>query len=209
MDGTVLDLAFDNHFWLVVVPSAYGERRGLARQQAWTELKARYEALEGHLNWYCLDYWSDALGLDIRALKRRHRHLIGYLPGALAFLTHAQALGKRLALVTNAHPDALRLKLHQTRLDKFVDPIVSSHTLGFAKEDPRFWSRLERELVYDPASSLLIEDSVAVARTAAAHGLATLLIRRPDTGQAPRELGTDAAIDGLGDLLAGLERPAH
>ena len=202
MDGTVLDLAFDNHFWLVVVPDAYGAKRGLSGQQARCELEARYDRVAGQLSWYCLDYWSDELELDIRGLKRAHRHLIGYLPGALAFLRQARALGKRLVIVTNAHPAALEVKLSQTRLDAFVSTIISSHRCGFAKENPRFWSSLAGHLEYAPASSLLIEDSAAVVSTAAAHGLRTLMVRRPDSRQARRELDTSAAIDGLGDLVA-------
>ena len=30
MDGTVLDLAFDNHFWRDVVPERYAQQRGLS-----------------------------------------------------------------------------------------------------------------------------------------------------------------------------------
>lgn len=204
MDGTVLDLAFDNHFWLVVVPAAYGECRGLSSADALATIEAWYARVAGHLNWYCLDYWSDELDLDLRALKRAHRHLIGYLPGAVAFLERARTIGKRLALVTNAHPDTLELKLRQTRLDKFVSDVVSSHRIGFAKEDARFWPALAGRLDYDVASSLLIEDSTAVAQTAAAQGFRTLLIRRPDSSQARRELETPAAIDGLSDLIATL-----
>jgi GMP/IMP 5'-nucleotidase len=202
MDGTVLDLAFDNHFWLVLVPDAYGRHRGLPSEHARATIKARYDRVAGHLNWYCLDYWSAELGLDLRALKQSHRHLIGFLPGAVAFLERARAIGKRLVIVTNAHPDTLALKLRQTRLDTFVAAVVSSHGIGFAKEDPRFWPALAERLDYDVASSLLIEDSVPVAQTAAAQGVRTLLIRWPDSTQARRELDPAGAIDGLGDLIA-------
>lgn len=208
MDGTVLDLAFDNHFWLGVVPSAYGERHGLSTQHAWSIVKERYDRVAGHLNWYCLDYWTTELGLDIRALKEAHRHLIGYLPGAVGFLERARALGKRLALVTNAHPDALSLKLRQTRLDKLVGPIVSSHRLGFAKEDARFWPQLASQLSYDIRSSLLIEDSAAVLRAGSAHGLKTLIIRCPDTQRPRRDLDAldrFAAIDGLAELMTTMD----
>jgi putative hydrolase of the HAD superfamily len=207
MDGTVLDLAFDNHFWLVVVPNAYGASHGLPLDQARSVVKERYDRVAGHLNWYCLDYWTAELGLDIRALKQTQRHLIGYLPGAVEFLERARASGKRLAIVTNAHPDTLSLKLHQTRLDKFVGAIVSSHRLGFAKEDPRFWPQLASRLGYDADSSLLIEDSAAVVRTASAQGIKTLMIRCPDSQQPRRDLVTldsVAAIDGLGDLTTML-----
>ena len=201
MDGTVLDLAFDNHFWLGVVPTAYGERRGLSGERAWSELKPRFDRVAGQLDWYCIDYWSAELGLDLRALKHAHRHLIGYLPGAVGFLERARSTGRRLVIVTNAHPDVLEIKLRQTRLDRFVDAIVSSHRIGVAKEDPRFWPNLAAHVDYAQGSSVLIDDSVAVVGTASAQGIESVLIRRPDSQQARREVGARAAIDGLGDLI--------
>ncbi|MCR3805809.1 haloacid dehalogenase, partial [Pseudomonas aeruginosa] len=34
MDGTLLDLHFDNHFWLEHLPQRYAERNGLSRTEA-------------------------------------------------------------------------------------------------------------------------------------------------------------------------------
>lgn len=33
MDGTLLDLAFDNYFWQTLVPETYGEQQGISRQK--------------------------------------------------------------------------------------------------------------------------------------------------------------------------------
>lgn len=33
MDGTLLDLAFDNYFWQKLVPETYGEQQGISRQK--------------------------------------------------------------------------------------------------------------------------------------------------------------------------------
>ena len=49
MDGTLLDLHFDNHFWLHHVPVRYARARGIALQDARDELYARYKSIEGTL----------------------------------------------------------------------------------------------------------------------------------------------------------------
>lgn len=68
MDGTLLDLAFDNYFWQTLVPETWGAARGLNLQQAKEAMHQEYHAVQHTLNWYCLDYWSERLGLDICAM---------------------------------------------------------------------------------------------------------------------------------------------
>src|SRR5690554_7241559 len=69
MDGTLLDLHFDNYFWLHHLPVRYGEVHGIDFEVARTKLAARIQQQEGSLQWYCLEFWSNALDLDIMALK--------------------------------------------------------------------------------------------------------------------------------------------
>jgi len=47
MDGTLLDLNFDNHFWLEHVPQRYAEARGLEPAAAKVELLAATAAARG------------------------------------------------------------------------------------------------------------------------------------------------------------------
>ena len=70
MDGTLLDLHFDNFFWQEFVPEVYARKHGLSVADSKLQLYPRLEAERGNLNWYCLDHWSAELGLDIVALKR-------------------------------------------------------------------------------------------------------------------------------------------
>jgi len=108
MDGTVLDLHFDNYFWEEFVPARYGEMHGLSAAEASVMLRARYENVKGTLDWYCLDFWSDSLALDIARLKEDIRHKIAIRPHAVDFLQQLRASGRQLLLVTNAPPRALR-----------------------------------------------------------------------------------------------------
>ncbi len=69
MDGTVLDLRFDNLFWLEALPRRWAQVHGVGEEEAIVMLKARFDARRGTLDWYCIDHWSEELGVDIAALK--------------------------------------------------------------------------------------------------------------------------------------------
>jgi FMN phosphatase YigB (HAD superfamily) len=106
MDGTLLDLYFDNHFWREHMPRRYAEYHGLDEAVARSHLDAHYDRHAGTLNWYCVDFWSSELALDIVALKEEVVHLIAVRPDVPAFLQAVRASGRRVTMVTNAHPKA-------------------------------------------------------------------------------------------------------
>ena len=205
MDGTLLDLHFDNHFWLEHVPRRYAEAQGLSLESAKEQLRTRYRAVEGTLEWYCVDHWSRELGLDITLLKEEVDHLIAVHPHVVDFLEALAICGKRRVLVTNAHQKALALKMERTRLAGHFEHIVSSHALGLPKENPAFWSRLRAILPFDPARTLFVDDSLSVLRSARAFGMGSLLaVLQPDS-QAPRRVPDEfPAIVDFADLLPGL-----
>ena len=70
MDGTVLDLAFDNYVWMQLVPREFARQQSISEKQARKQLFRTMRALEGKLEWYCLDHWSELLDLDIAGLHR-------------------------------------------------------------------------------------------------------------------------------------------
>jgi putative hydrolase of the HAD superfamily len=201
MDGTLLDLAFDNFFWRELVPLHYARHRNLPEEVAQRELAGRYRALEGQLAWYCIDHWSDVLELDIKALKWAHRDRIRYLPQATKFLEFVRRSRKRLLLVTNAHRETLAVKVAQTGLDQKVDSMVSSHDYRVPKQAQAFWERLLADEKFDPERTLLVEDSLGVLEAAQAFGLKfTIAIRRPDSGQPPREISSFPSVDSIHEL---------
>lgn len=202
MDGTLLDLHYDNHFWQVYVPEKYAERHGLPHEEAHAECFRRYNAKAGTLDWYCVDYWSEQLQLDIAALKEELAHLIAVHPDVPEFLQGARSAGKRVVLVTNAHHKSLNLKMQRTGLDVHFDAIYSSHEFGLPKENPDFWARLQVKELYDPARSLLADDSLPVLRSAQGYGIAHLLaIYQPDTRLPEKDVGGFAAIRRFGEIL--------
>ena len=53
---TLLDLHFDNHFWMEHLPQRYAELHGVSRAMAEMELQPLFERNAGQLQWYCLDF---------------------------------------------------------------------------------------------------------------------------------------------------------
>ena len=202
MDGTLLDLQFDNRFWRDHVPLRWGERRGLDVDAARAALEPRFRAREGTLDWYCTDYWSRELGLDVRELKRELEHLIAVHPGVHGFLHAVRASGRRLVLVTNAHARVLELKMHRTDLEQHFDAVYSAHEFGVPKEGAGFWERLSAVEPFDPAAALFVDDSLSVLQAARAWGIAQVVaITRPDARFAPRQMDWQPAVEGFAQLL--------
>ena len=202
MDGTLLDLRYDNHFWLEHVPRRYAEARGITAAEARRELATRYRKAEGTLDWYCVDYWSGELGLDIPLLKEEVDHLIAVHPHVTAFLAAVRSRGTRTLLVTNAHGKSIDLKLRRTRLGGHFDAIVCAHDLGLPKENPAFWGRMRAAHPFDPARALLVDDSLPVLRSAAAAGIAQLLaVRKPDSTLPEKETAEFEAIRDFREIM--------
>ena len=175
MDGTLLDLHFDNYFWQEYLPKEYARSRGLDVVTAKHVLAPKFHRLAGSLNWYCVDYWSKEFNIDIEALKREVADRICFKPTTIEFLSWLKEHNKRSVLVTNAHPKSLNLKLERTNLGHYLDRIISAHDLGLPKENVKFWDKLQKIETFDPASSLLIDDNFFALKTAQQFGIAYLL----------------------------------
>lgn len=203
MDGTVLDLAFDNYFWRELVPARYAEKYGLSLEAARAELEPRFAAVMHTLPWYCTDHWSEATGLDMAALKREVRERIRPVPGAEDFLRLMRDSGRRLWIVTNAHRDSWRLKLEHTGLGRYFERVVSSHDHGYPKEDLRFWETMQAKHPFDAARSLFVDDSLPVLSSAQAFGIRQVIgIRKPDSGLPARPLPAMRSVETLAELAA-------
>ena len=202
MDGTLLDLHYDNHFWLEHVPHRYAEKHGLDLAAAKDELYPRYRKAEGTLDWYCVDYWTREFGLDIPQLKQEVDHLIAVHPHVPEFLDTLRALGKRLVLVTNAHGKSIDLKFRRTQLGERIDALVCAHDLGLPKEQPAFWEKMQQLQPFDKNSALLIDDSLPVLRSARVYGIARLLaVTNPDSRAPAKDVGDFQAIRSFLDIM--------
>lgn len=206
MDGTLLDLHFDNHFWLEFLPQRYAELHGISRTMAELELAPLFNEHEGKLTWYCLDFWTRELNLPIREMKREIAELIALRPAADEFLAALRDAGKRVVLITNAHRDSLSLKLERIELAPWFDRLISSHDYGFPKEQAQFWYALKADLDFEPAASLFIDDSLPVLRSARAFGIAHLLaISEPDSRRGQKNTEEFTAVDDYLELIRSLQ----
>ncbi len=202
MDGTILDLAFDNYVWRDLVPRRYAAHMNLTVEDSKAYLFELYSHVDGDLEWYCLDHWSERLGIDIMGLHHDISHRIGYLPGAREFLAAVAERDMRVLLVTNSHPGTLELKDAVTGLGDYFDNLHSSHVYGHAKERQSFWRALQEVEPFDPATTLFIDDTQPVLDSAREYGVGMLLtVTVPDTLE-PRRSGSQyAAVERLSDLL--------
>lgn len=202
MDGTLLDLYFDSFFWHHHLPLRYADHHQIHETAAREHILPRLQAKEGTLEWYCLDYWSTDLQLDILGLKHEVRHLINWRPSAREFLASLQQLNKRIVLATNADQNSLSLKLAETDLGEFMHNIVSSHDLGFAKEGNGFWEAVAEIEPFDRDRSLFIDDNLSVLRKARDYGIRHLFsIDQPDSSQPPRQIDEFIALSDFSDLI--------
>ncbi len=205
MDGTLLDLHYDNHFWMEHLPQRYAELHDISRAMADLELTPLFERNAGQLKWYCLDFWSRELKIPVRELKLETAHLIALRPDADTFLAAIKQAGKRVIMITNAHRDSLSLKLERIELAPYFERLISSHDYGFPKESPAFWDALQADIDFDPSRSLFIDDTLPILRSARDFGVAHLLaVKQPDSKKGPKDTEEFTALGDYRELLEGL-----
>lgn len=182
MDGTLLDLHFDNYFWRQLIPKCYSDKHGMSEAAALEIIHCKYAEVRGTLDWYCLDYWKQELELDITGLKTTVKHKINVRPNVEKLLQGLGGSEKRVLLITNAHPSSLEIKMEHTGISHYFDQCISSHTLKLAKENHGFWNSLQSLEKYDPERTVLFDDSLPVLRQARREGIKHLFgIEKPDS----------------------------
>ncbi len=182
MDGTLLDLHFDNYFWQTHIPSKYAKAHNMSLEEAQDYLNIETSKVSGKIEWYCLDYWTDKLDLPIVELKKEIQHKIALRPDTLPFLDALKQANKKVVLVTNAHPDSLSLKVERTELDKHIDLLISTHNYGITKESQALWQKLQADLKFDNETTLFVDDSLTILDSAKKFGIKHLLsVANPDS----------------------------
>lgn len=207
MDGTLLDLAFDSHFWLTLVPETLSRQRNVPLAQAQQLIHQEYLSVRHTLNWYCFDYWSNRLGLDIGQMTAELGSSVRLRDDTLPFLQALRAYGRRTILLTNAHPQGLTVKLAHTGLAQHLDLLLSTHTFGYPKEDQRLWQRVQEQTGFDPARTLFIDDSEPILDAAVRFGIGYCLgITNPDSGRAPQTFERHPGLSDYRTLLPALSQ---
>jgi len=187
MDGTLLDLHFDNFFWTEYLPRVYADRHAISPEESSSRLHGEFSARQGSLEWYCLDHWSARLDMDIAGLKREVQHMISLRPFVIEFLGQLRRSSRQVIMVTNAHRETLAIKMDNVDISHWFDHVVVSHDLAAPKEELQFWDRLQALHPFNPARTLLIDDTEQVLASAQQYGIAHLLtMLQPDSKRQKR-----------------------
>ena len=207
MDGTLLDLNFDNQFWMEHIPQLLSEKHQQPIDQSKAYMQKAYAEVYGKLQWYCLDYWADKLDLDIVGAKQTLKHLIRMRDDCIPFLDALKQSNRRVVLVTNAHPDSLSLKVEQTALDQHISTLVSTHQFGASKEFQSLWKQLQAYLDFDPSTTLFVDDSETILDAAKEFGIAyTLGITNPDSQQPEHSMTRHQTTNNYHELIESIIR---
>lgn len=202
MDGTLLDLHFDNHFWLEHMPKRFAEKNDVSYAQACETLMQHSDATQGSLNWYCLDHWSKTFEMDVVALKHEVSDKISIRKNVIEFLSHLQKIEKRVVLLTNAHSKSVNLKFGYVDIKQYFNEIITSHDIGLAKEEAGFWEALLQQENFDKDQSLFIDDNYDVLDNAKKYGVKHLLtISQPDSKKPIKHNPSYVAIDDYQQLI--------
>jgi len=203
MDGTLLDLAYDNHFWLEHIPRAFAQKHALALDQAKEKLYEKMSATSGTLEWYCIDHWSKTLGFDVHEHVRNTAHQSSLRPHVFEFLNFLQSRQKEVLLVTNAHQVVLESKLTNIKIEPYFDRMVTSHQFHAPKESQEFWQRFAQAYPFNAQRTLLIDDNEAVLNAANQFGIKYLVtLKQPDSRREIKTNTQHPAIHHFEELLS-------
>ena len=206
MDGTLLDLHFDNYFWKEHLPRRYAELKGLEPVAARQQIINQTRQIEGSLNWYSTDYWSEMLQVDIVELKHEVSHKVAIRPFCIDFLDALRVAKKDIVMVTNAHHDSLELKMDKTLLAPKFDRLITVHEFSLPKEDPRCWQEVHKRHPFRRDKTLLIDDNLNALGSAREYGINNLLaITQPDSRAPRQEVEDYDAIHSFDEIMPIVE----
>ena len=86
MDGTILDLSFDDYIWNYKIPENLARVRNLDLKKARAFLKQKMVTAKSTLNWYSFNYWQSSLDIDIDSIEEKNKEKIRYREDTLFFL---------------------------------------------------------------------------------------------------------------------------
>jgi 5'-nucleotidase len=210
MDGTILDLNFDDQVWNFRLAEKLVESGHSGLMEARRFVADTLARKRGSLEWYCLDHWSREFQISLHALEEELSEFVAIRDGTLEFLQFAHDAGYRLVLATNAHPASLARKLALTKIECFFHRIVSAHEFGQPKESPEFWRRFVELEPNGLESAVFVDDNEAVLIAAREFGIKHLFgVLTPNSRGQPRSYHDFESVDSLAQLIPWLKKRAE
>jgi putative hydrolase of the HAD superfamily len=182
MDGTLLDLHFDNQVWNHLLPSKLASKHNIDKMSATKIIENLLEQNKKSLNWYSLEYWSRTLDLSLVEIENELEYLITLRSGAKTLLEKLKQGGFNLTLATNASLKSMDKKLEITAIRKYFDHVCNAHEIGYCKEQIEFWTKLSSSTQCNFKTTILVDDNLDVLETAQLCGIKnTFGIARPNS----------------------------
>jgi len=88
LDGTLLDLAYDNYFWHDHIPNLIAKKNKLPFEKVKIEFENIYKSKQNTIEWYSLDYWSKIFEIDLKNEVLKTKNKIKIFPNAHNLLTN-------------------------------------------------------------------------------------------------------------------------
>jgi len=121
--------------------------------------------------------------------------------GAEPTLRQLHTSGMRIGMCSNKPHDLCRMLARSFNIERYIDEILGS-TPGMPKKpDPAPLLAITERLGVAPADTLYVGDSEADVKAARAAGLPVMLVSYGYTLRPATQLGADAVIDSLAELV--------
>ncbi|MGR8947330.1 MAG: HAD-IA family hydrolase, partial [Gammaproteobacteria bacterium] len=162
MDGTLLDLYFDDKVWNQRLPERYAGAHNMPVEQAREAIQKLMAPIRGTLQWYCFENWQKMTGIDLMEIENEVYGYVQPRPGAIQFLQKLRSIPATIVLATNADRRSMSRKIAHTGIEQYFDYVISSHDFGYAKESSEFWSSLQAHLALVREKALFVDDNETV-----------------------------------------------
>lgn len=207
MDGTLLDLAYDDFIWNELLPERYAQTHGCSLEHSKQHLYGFYQQHNHTLNWYSSRFWTSKVGVDVLAMQIEFQHKVAKRDGCIELLEFLKAQGYPCWLATNADCKGLEFKLKAMDLAQYFEVIVSSETLGHAKEFVEFWQQLHAHYPFDRKHCYFIDDTEKVLNGAKKFGIKNLItIAQPSSTKQAKTQANYPMLEHLTDLIPMLQQ---
>jgi len=141
---------------------------------------------------------TTAFHREYLAQGTRHSKLFKGVEGTLQTL---HTTGIRVGLCSNKPDDLCRMLVRSFSLDEYFDEILGSGEDLPRKPDPAPLLRIIERLGVPPGDALYVGDSETDVITARNAGVPVMLVNYGYTVRAASQLGADAVIDSVADLV--------
>ena len=201
VDGTLLDLHFDNSVWDNSLPEAFATKHNLSMSESRSNLHAHMRKVRGKIEFYSFDYWSSFTNIDIEKLHKLQQGKIAFRKDAEWFLSEISAK-KATFIATNADRKSFGIKDRKLKLTSKVKGVFSSQDFQAPKEERAFWSAVQSATGFEGSSTLMVDDNEKVLEAAASYGIEHLrFVETPDSQKKPRRSSKFIGINNFAELF--------